>query len=62
MNAPDVPIAAVPDPGARRRGRSLWAWVAAAFLFLAVLWTAMFMVARQARIETVPLAQEGPRP
>jgi len=50
------------DRGAHARGRSLWAWVAAGFLFLAVLWTAMFVVARQARIETVPLAREGARP
>lgn len=35
-------------------GGSLWRWVAAGFLFLAVLWTAMFLAARSARIEPVP--------
>jgi hypothetical protein len=30
--------------------------VAAGFLFLALLWTAMFVAARHARIESVPLA------
>lgn len=41
---------------------SLWLWVAAGFLFLAVLWTAMFVVARSARIESVPLPAREANP
>lgn len=62
MNASETSVSTGGARGERSRGRSLWAWVAAAFLFLAILWTAMFVVARQAKIETVPLVQEGPRP
>ncbi|MBA3848974.1 MAG: hypothetical protein C0502_03135 [Opitutus sp.] len=40
-------------------GRSLWLWVAASFLFLALLWTAMFLAARQADTRTVPLQTKG---
>lgn len=36
-------------------GRSLWLWVGAAFLFLALLWTAMILATRSTPIETVPL-------
>jgi len=43
-------------------GRSLWLWVAAGFLFLGLLWTAMFIAARQADTRPVPLAAEGGRP
>lgn len=39
----------------RRAASSLWTWVGAGFLFLAVLWTALFAAARLARIESVPL-------
>ncbi|MBI2497045.1 MAG: hypothetical protein HYV75_03685 [Opitutae bacterium] len=42
--------------------RSLWLWVGAAFLFLGLLWTALFLAARSARIKTVPLAPKGARP
>ena len=42
--------------------RSLWLWVAAGFLFLAILWTAMFTAARSADTRTVPLAAKGGRP
>jgi len=35
-------------------GRSLWLWVGAAFLFLGLLWAAMFVAARSITIEPVP--------
>lgn len=41
---------------------SLWLWVAGAFLFLGLLWTALFIAAKSARIEAVPLAPKGARP
>lgn len=44
-----------------KSGRSLWLWVTAGFLFLALLWTAMFIAARQADTRVVPLATEGVR-
>lgn len=40
----------------------LMAWVAAGFLFLAILWAAMFTAARSADTRTVPLATPGGRP
>ncbi len=43
-------------------GRSLWLWVTAGFLFLALLWTAMFLAARQADTRAVPLETKGARP
>ncbi len=43
-------------------GYSLWLWVAAGFLFVAILWAAMFTAARQADTRTVPLATQGGRP
>jgi len=43
-------------------GRSLWLWVGAGFLFLAVLWTAMFKASRLADTREVPLATQGGRP
>lgn len=46
----------------RNSARSLWLWVAAGFLFLALLWTAMFTAARSADTRTVPLATQGGRP
>ena len=46
----------------QKTGRSLWLWVAGAFLFLGLLWTALFIAAKSARIETVPLAPKGARP
>ena len=42
--------------------RSLWLWVAAAFLFLGLLWTGMFVASRQADTRTVPLATPGGGP
>ncbi len=39
-----------------RSGRALWLWVGAAFLFLALLWTAMVFAARAADSRTVPLS------
>lgn len=47
---------------AASRGRSLWLWVAAGFLFLGLLWAAMFVVARTARIRSVPLATQEAGP
>ncbi len=40
----------------------LFVWVAAGFLFLALLWTGMFIASRQADTRTVPLATQGGRP
>lgn len=37
-------------------GASLWLWVAGGFLFLGLLWAAMFVVAHRANIQSVPLA------
>ena len=42
------------DSSTPKSGRSLWFWVAAGFLFLGLLWTAMFMAARSITIESVP--------
>jgi hypothetical protein len=36
--------------------------VAGAFLFLGLLWTALFLAAKSANIESVPLAPKGARP
>ena len=44
------------------KGGSLWLWVAGAFLFLGLLWTALFLATRSAKIESVPLAPKGARP
>ncbi len=41
--------------------RSLWLWVAAGFLLLALAWTVLFSVARATRVESVPLAHKGGR-
>ncbi|MBP6864071.1 MAG: hypothetical protein KBC32_02255 [Candidatus Didemnitutus sp.] len=41
-------------PAAKSSGRSLWLWVGGAFLFLALLWVAMFTAARSITIESVP--------
>lgn len=41
---------------------SLWLWVAAGFLFLAVLWTGMIIAARQADTRSVPLATPEAKP
>lgn len=43
-------------------GRSLWLWVAAGFLFVTILWAAMFTAARHADTRSVPLATPGGRP
>jgi hypothetical protein len=45
----------------KNTGYSLWLWVGAGFLFVAILWTAMFTAARQADTRTVPLATQGGR-
>ena len=44
-----------------RADRALWLWVAAGFLFLAILWSAMFTAARSADTRTVPLESKGGR-
>lgn len=41
-------------PAVQSSGRSLWLWVGGAFLFLALLWVAMFTAARSITIESVP--------
>jgi hypothetical protein len=40
----------------------LWLWVAAGFLFLALLWTALFIASRQIDARTVPLAPKEAKP
>lgn len=42
------------DASTPKSGRSLWVWVAAGFVFLALLWTAMILAARSINIESVP--------
>ncbi len=42
--------------------RSLWLWVAAGFLFLGLLWTALFLASRQIDARTVPLANQEAKP
>jgi hypothetical protein len=41
---------------------SLWLWVAAGFLLLAMAWGVLFTVARSAKVESVPLAPTGAKP
>lgn len=53
--SPDNP-SAVSSPGS---ARSLWLWVAAGFLLLAIGWTVLFTVARSAKIESVPGPTQG---
>ena len=57
-------MSAAPEstPAGAKSSRSLWLWVAAGFLFMGLLWTAMFVAARQADTRPVPLATEGVRP
>ncbi len=43
-------------------GLSLWLWVAAGFLFLALTWVSLFIAASRADTRTVPLATKGGRP
>ena len=45
-----------------RSGLSLWLWVAAGFLFLALLWTALFIASRQIDARTVPLTPKEAKP
>lgn len=49
-------------PGKAGSSLSLWLWVAAGFLFLAVLWTALFVASRKIDSRTVPLATKEARP
>lgn len=44
-----------------RADRALWLWVTAGFLFIAILWAAMFIAARSADTRTVPLDSKGGR-
>ena len=48
----------VADPTARR----LWLAVTAGFLLLATAWTALFLAARHAHVESVPLAAQPGKP
>lgn len=48
--------AAASTESAPRGSLGLWLWVAAGFLFMAALWTGMFIAARRADSRTVPLA------
>ncbi len=50
------------DKPSARGGAALWLWVGAGFLFVAILWAAMFTAARQADTRTVPLTTKGGRP
>ena len=55
--------APTPEPNAMPSAdRSLWLWVGAAFLFLALLWTAMVFAAGAADSRTVPLPAKEARP
>jgi hypothetical protein len=47
------------DPKA---GRSLWLWVGAGFLFLALLWAALITASRQIDTREVPLATKEAKP
>lgn len=47
---------------APRCGAGLWLWVAAGFVFMAALWTGMFIAARHADTRSVPLATPEARP
>lgn len=60
---PTQPVCHLIDDKSPRTGAaSLWLWVAAGFLFLAVLWTGMFIAARAVDTRTVPLTTSGGRP
>lgn len=41
---------------------SLWLWVGAGFVFMALLWTGMIIAVRQADSRTVPLATQEAKP
>ncbi len=64
LPSPPAPTAChlLDDKPSARGGASLWLWVGAGFLFVALLWAAMFTAARQADTRTVPLATKGGRP
>ncbi len=47
---------------AQKTAWSLWLWVAAGFLFLGVLWTALFIASRKIDTRTVPLATQEAKP
>ncbi len=61
----DTPTRSAPAPTRQKPEKtawSLWLWVVAGFLFLAVLWTALFMASRQIDARTVPLAPKEAKP
>jgi hypothetical protein len=63
MTANAEPPAKAGDPAvAEKGGASLWLWVAAGFLLLAVAWGVLFTVARSAKVESVPMAPKEARP
>jgi hypothetical protein len=60
---PSAPAARQPMVDMRNSGGGgLWLWVGAGFLFVAILWTAMFTAVRHVDTRTVPLAPPGGRP
>lgn len=62
---PPPPAAGVDRPSASPRAKGeagLWLWVGGAFCLLILVWAVFFLVARSARVESVPLAPKGARP
>ncbi len=53
-----------PDPGNQSgyKSLSLWLWVGGVFLATFLAWGALFLAARSANVEQVPLAPKGARP
>ena len=53
-----------PDPGnpSGCKSLSLWLWVGGVFLAMFLAWGALFLAARSANVERVPLAPKGARP
>lgn len=49
------------SPGDRSTARRMWLAVAAGFLLFATAWTALFLAARHAHVESVPLAHQPGR-
>ncbi len=50
------------EKNAEASSRSLWLWVAAGFLLLVLAWSVLFTVAREAKVESVPLAPREAKP
>ncbi|AOS43297.1 hypothetical protein Verru16b_00340 [Lacunisphaera limnophila] len=60
-NDPGVGSASNP-PASGGTAWSLWLWVGAGFLLLVIGWGVMFTVARQANVQSVPLAKQEAKP